>query len=73
MANVLIIDDDEPICEMFCDYITRVGHSANYAHTLSEGLKIVKNNNFDVVFLDMGLPDGNPVRDRVRDRRVRLP
>ncbi len=59
MANVLIIDDDELICEMVCDYITRIGHSANYAHTLSEGLKIVENNNFDVVFLDMGLPDGN--------------
>lgn len=59
MANVLIIDDDEIICELICDYITRMEHSAQHALTLSEGLKIAENNDFDVVFLDMGLPDGN--------------
>lgn len=59
MAHVLIIDDDEIICELVCAYITRIGHSARFAYTLSDGMKIVEKNDFDVVFLDMGLPDGN--------------
>lgn len=59
MANVLIIDDDKIVCEMICTYVMRIGHSASHAYTLSKGLEKVASENFDVVFLDMGLPDGN--------------
>ncbi len=59
MAKVLIIDDDELICEMLSDYITRIGHISTRAYTLSEGLHHASMDEFDVVFLDMGLPDGN--------------
>ena len=59
MANVLIIDDDELICEMLSDYVTHIGHASAKAYTISEGLQVASEDNFDVVFLDMGLPDGN--------------
>jgi two-component system NtrC family response regulator len=59
MADVLIIDDDELICDALASVVIRMGHTAAYAVTLSDGLKKAASGNFDVVFLDVRLPDGN--------------
>ncbi|MBW2018488.1 MAG: response regulator, partial [Deltaproteobacteria bacterium] len=59
MANILIIDDDKMICDMLSRMIMRMGHHATYALTLKEGLKEAASEAFDVVFLDVRLPDGN--------------
>ncbi|MGD9733974.1 MAG: response regulator [Desulfamplus sp.] len=58
MADVLIIDDDKTVCSMLYDLILHVGHESTIAHTLKDGLDaLVKP--FDIVFLDVRLPDGN--------------
>jgi len=59
VAQILIIDDDFEVCETMESLITRLTHSCDSAHTLDEGLKMVRNNQYDVVFLDVRLPDGN--------------
>ena len=59
MADVLIIDDDELICDALASVVIRMGHTAAYATTLDDGLKRVSSGHFDVVFLDVRLPDGN--------------
>ncbi len=59
MANVLIIDDDEMICEMLSTMVKRMGHEANYAFTIEAGLRAALSGSYDVVFLDVRLPDGN--------------
>lgn len=59
MANVLIIDDDSVICEILCELVQRIGHHASCEHTLKKGLNRVACDSFDVVFLDVGMPDGN--------------
>ena len=59
MANVLIIDDDLMYCSMLADLATRQGHEADKANTLEDGLKKAAQNDFDIVFLDVHLPDGN--------------
>lgn len=59
MARILIIDDDFEICETMESLITRLSHDCDAAHTLDEGLNKVRANNYDVVFLDVRLPDGN--------------
>ncbi len=59
MADVLIIDDDELICDALASVVIRMGHTAAYAITLEDGLKRVFAGHFDVVFLDVRLPDGN--------------
>jgi two-component system NtrC family response regulator len=62
MANVLIIDDDELMCEMLSELIESIDHRASYALTLKQGLKTAKSMDFDVIFLDVGMPDGNGLR-----------
>lgn len=59
MAQILIVDDDFEICETMESLISRLTHSCDSAHTLDEGLKMVREKEYDVVFLDVRLPDGN--------------
>lgn len=59
MANILIIDDEQPICIAMVNAIEKMGHHVEYALTLKRGLEKVSSEQFDVVFLDVRLPDGN--------------
>lgn len=59
MAKVLIIDDDIIICEILSDLVQQAGHRAVCEHTLKKGLEQAESDAFDVVFLDVGMPDGN--------------
>ena len=59
MANVLIIDDDRSNMEMLFDMISDMGHKVTCAFTAEEGLRKAASHAYDVVFLDVQLPDGN--------------
>jgi len=59
MARVLIVDDDELIGEMLSFMVEDMGHSASSATTLKVGFEKASSDNFDVIFLDIRMPDGN--------------
>lgn len=59
MANILIIDDDEMLCDMLSRHLKKTGHQVRYDHRIQDGLHTALSSDFDVVFLDVGLPDGN--------------
>lgn len=59
MANILIVDDDELYCEMLSSKLEAVGHGAKHELRLDSGLKKASACEFDVVFLDVNMPDGN--------------
>jgi two-component system NtrC family response regulator len=59
IARVLIIDDDKLICDWIAKVVTQLGHSSFYAHTLEEGLRKAQSEPFDIVFIDVRLPDGS--------------
>jgi two-component system NtrC family response regulator len=59
MASILIIDDDKSLCGTLCRLFQHMAHDATYALTLAEGVKAVSAGTFDVVYLDVHLPDGN--------------
>jgi two-component system NtrC family response regulator len=58
MAHVLIIDDDKEMCKMLSNMVTSMEHTATYAHSIKDGLEKVSSEIFDIVFLDVKLPDG---------------
>ncbi len=70
MANILIIDDDKSMCGMLAAMVKRVGHDAACAFMLKDGLHEALSKTFDVVFLDVYLPDGNGLEVLPRLRRV---
>lgn len=59
MANVLIIDDDPLLCDVLSRRIDLLGHEATCVSFLKEGVHQAMTHAFDVVFLDVRLPDGN--------------
>ncbi len=69
MAHVMIIDDDVVMCEMLSSMVHRTGHEAASAHTLREGMLQVSATNYDIVFLDIRMPDGSglDILPRIRE------
>lgn len=59
MANILVIDDDEKTCKLLSSFVRKEGHEPVCALTLKEGLEQAREGLFDVVFLDVKLPDGD--------------
>ncbi len=59
MASILIIDDDEMLCRTLVRYIRKMGHEPDYAQTIEDGIGAAASGEFDVVLLDVRLPDGN--------------
>ena len=59
MAKVLVIDDEKTIGTLMSRVIERMGHTVEYAETIKTGMEAVKEDNFDIIFLDVQLPDGN--------------
>jgi two-component system, NtrC family, response regulator len=59
VAKILIIDDDEMFCRLLSSAFTGEGHELECAYSLESGLHLVSKRDFDIVFLDVRLPDGN--------------
>ena len=59
MIRVLIIDDDPNICLFFGELLKQMGHAFETANTAVDAQLTFNNHAFDLVLLDLELPDGN--------------
>ncbi len=59
MAEILIIDDDKQMNKALTTVVEDLGHAVSSEFTLKGGIEKGNSGNFDVVFLDVRLPDGN--------------
>ena len=57
MNKIIIIDDDESICKTLELHLKRNGYDVSFAHTGGEGIKMVSENEPQIVILDIRLPD----------------
>ncbi len=66
--KILIVDDDENICELLRLYLEKDGFSTIVAHDGKEALQLVQINNPDLILLDIMMPvlDGWQVCREVR-------
>ncbi len=55
--NLLIIEDNQSIAGQLIDYLTSKGFIVDYAHNGRLGLQLLQDNQFDVIILDLMLPD----------------
>ena len=75
-ANILVIDDKDIIRALFKDVLEELGHRVAVAETASEGLELVKQRDFDMVFLDLklsGMTDGAKLFRQIKTIKPRLP
>ena len=56
--TALIIDDEKEICLLVSNLLRKEGVSCEMAHDLSSGLQKINDNSYNLVFLDLNLPDG---------------
>ena len=59
MAEILSIDDDPLFAETVADKLEGLEHASRTAASLTAGLQAATEGNFDVILLDVYLPDGN--------------
>jgi len=58
MAKVLVIDDEEILVHTVTKFLQRSGYVTDGASTLAEGVEKARFGNFDVILLDVEMPDG---------------
>jgi len=56
MADILVVDDDQNICQLLALYLENEGYSLVFAHDGSCALDILKEKEIDLVILDVMLP-----------------
>jgi two-component system NtrC family response regulator len=59
VANVLVVDDDRLVFDSLRHVIERMGHRASGVSSVSEALRAVRSQAFDIVFCDVRMPDGS--------------
>ncbi len=57
--RILIIDDDERLCGMLQQYLGNAGYQVECRHSAGEGVHTLKHKEFDLLVLDLMLPDGD--------------
>lgn len=62
MAKILVVDDDQIFFSPFVSYMAAQGHECHVAESLSAGLAMAGENDYDIVFLDVILPDANGLK-----------
>jgi len=74
-ATILVVDDEQMIRLLFKETLEELGHSVITAETGSEGLDLVKQKDFDLVFLDLKMPgmDGATLFRHIKAIKPRLP
>ncbi len=56
--KIVIIDDEEDLCQLMKTYFHELNHDVYLANTLTSGLNLIREVSPDVVFIDNNLPDG---------------
>lgn len=68
MENILVIDDEKPILNMFGLLLKFYGYSVLTAENGADGLEIFRQNRPSIVFLDIKMPgmDGFEVLEKIK-------
>ena len=59
MSDILIIVENKTYCDSLSGIVRGMGHEVICTDTLKGGLQELRSRNFDVVFLEVQMPDGN--------------
>ena len=61
-ANILVVDDDQDLSQFIMEFLVKEGYKVSVAGNVNDCLYKLKNDIFDIVLLDLKLPDKNGVK-----------
>ena len=75
MIQILIVDDEKPICDLIQMSLTRAGYHCTCVYDGLAAADILERNVFDLILLDVMLPDidGFTVTRRIRQEGITTP
>ena len=59
IMNILIVEDQQELANEVKDYLASNGFVCKLANSCSTALEEINSNDFDIILLDLGLPDGS--------------
>jgi len=73
--KILLVEDDFMLNEMITEYITSTGHIIKNAKTGAESLDILEKEKFDLLILDINLPDidGFTILEKMHEQKRMIP
>ena len=73
--KILLVEDDIMLNEMIKEYITSTGHIIKNAKTGAESLDILEKERFDLLILDINLPDinGFTILEKMHEQKRMIP
>ncbi len=57
--NVLVVDDEKALCDSLGSFFEKDGHTVRCVNNGSEAIKLLKNNDFDLLICDLVMPEIN--------------
>ena len=75
MARILVIDDEEGVCELLRDVLENAGYEVFVTYTAAEGMEALNSFDPDTILLDIKLPDDDGIRvmEKIKDRGFTVP
>ena len=73
--KILVVDDNEPAADSLAKLLNKIGMRAEARYSGEEALALVESTDFDILLLDIGMPqmDGYELVRRLRERGVDSP
>ena len=73
--KILLVEDDIMLNEMITEYITSTGHAIKSVKTGNESLEILDKEKFDLLILDINLPDidGFTILEKMHEQKRMIP
>lgn len=73
--DVLVIEDDQSVRVLVRAVLEKNGNSVSQADNAADGQDLAFNNEYDIIILDLGLPDGNgyDICKNIRDQDITTP
>ena len=72
---VLLVEDEVPLAKLVCEYLAEEGIETDHAITANHAKQLLDKHDFDVLILDINLPDmsGFEFCKQQRDRGINIP
>ena len=70
MPKFLIVDDDDIFCTQLRLFITRLGYECDITGSMRDGIDRAQNEHYDLIFLDVVLPDASGLEGINEFRKV---